>query len=173
MFSVSSSTQPKNLADRDEVKNAATVGIQISAQGSPVKLNPSLTKQVLEVSDILDINEKTAFELMLVAEQQLPRFPDYSREQVAILLYHDGRQSVYSALRALVQAREGNTWILELSPQVCACVCVCMCVCVCVCVCVRVCVCACVYVCACVSMCVHVCLCVCMCVCVHVCLLSS
>lgn len=109
---------PKNLADRDEVKNAATVGIQISAQGSPVKLNPSLTKQVLEVSDILDINEKTAFELMLVAEQQLPRFPDYSREQVAILLYHDGRQSVYSALRALVQAREGNTWILELSPQV-------------------------------------------------------
>ena len=119
------------------MKSATTSGISLPTQASPVKLNPNITDQVLGLSDILDINEKSALELMLVAEQQLPRFPDYSRQQVAILLYHDGRQSVFSALRALVQARDGNTWTLNLSPQVRMCstgntwdntVCVCVCI---------------------------------------------
>ena len=36
---------------------------------------------------------------------------------VAILLYHDGRRCLLSALRTLLQSREGLTWTLELDEE--------------------------------------------------------
>ena len=35
-----------------------------------------------------------------------------------MLLYHDGRRSIVSALRTLIQAREGVAWTIGLSPAV-------------------------------------------------------
>lgn len=35
---------------------------------------------------------------------------------MAVLLYHDGRRSLVSALRTLIQAREGVAWTLGLNP---------------------------------------------------------
>ena len=35
---------------------------------------------------------------------------------MAVLLYYDGRRSIVSALRTLIQAREGVSWTLGLSP---------------------------------------------------------
>ena len=118
LFCSLSLLQKKNPADRDAVKQATTAGVSLSSESSPTKLPPSVIAEAVELSDLLDLNEKTALELILVAEQQLPRFPQFSRQQVAILLFQDGRQSVYTALRALVQARDGNMWTLSLSPQV-------------------------------------------------------
>ena len=43
-------------------------------------------------------------------------FPSYTRGLVAVLLYHDGRRSIVSALRTLIQAREGVAWTAGLSP---------------------------------------------------------
>lgn len=37
---------------------------------------------------------------------------------MAVLLYHDGRRSIVSALRTLIQAREGVAWTAGLSPAV-------------------------------------------------------
>ena len=121
------------------MKRATTAGVSLSSESSPTKLPLSVITETIELSDVLDLNEKTALELLLVAEQQLPRFPQFSRQQVAILLFQDGRQSVYTALRALVQARDGNLWTLSLSPQVgCgAGVWACMHTCTCVCCCLR------------------------------------
>ncbi len=79
--------QKKNSADRDEVKQAATVGVSLSSGASSTKLPPSVITETIELSDFLNLNEKTALELLLVAEQQLPRFPQFSRQQVAILLF--------------------------------------------------------------------------------------
>ena len=36
---------------------------------------------------------------------------------VAVLLYHDGRRCLLSALRTLLQSREGLTWTLELDEE--------------------------------------------------------
>ena len=74
--------------------------------------------EALIISDILDLNELSAAELLLAGEQQLPRFPGLTRGLVAVLLYHDGRRNLVSSLRSLVQAREGVSWTLELSPTV-------------------------------------------------------
>ena len=45
-------------------------------------------------------------------------FPSYTRGLVAVLLYHDGRRSIVSALRTLIQAREGVAWTAGLSPAI-------------------------------------------------------
>lgn len=37
---------------------------------------------------------------------------------VAVLLYHDGRRCLLSAIRTLLQAREGLTWTLELDVEI-------------------------------------------------------
>ena len=76
----------------------------------------------------------SAVELLLAGEQQMPRsamllttcflfipvppfchvsrFPGLTRGLVAVLLYHDGRRCLVSALRSLIQAREGVAWTL-------------------------------------------------------------
>ena len=43
-----------------------------------------------------------------------PRFPGLTRGLVAVLLYHDGRRCLVSALRSLIQAREGVAWTLGI-----------------------------------------------------------
>jgi nuclear pore complex protein Nup205 len=42
---------------------------------------------------------------------------NYSLGLVAVLLYHDGRRCLLSALRTLLQSREGLTWTLELDEE--------------------------------------------------------
>ena len=53
-------------------------------------------------------------DLLLAGEQQQPNFPGLTRGLVAVLLYHDGRRCLVSALRTLIQSREGITWTLGL-----------------------------------------------------------
>ena len=53
-------------------------------------------------------------DLLLAGEQQQPNFPGLTRGLVAVLLYHDGRRCLVTALRTLIQSREGITWTLGL-----------------------------------------------------------
>lgn len=53
-------------------------------------------------------------DLLLAGEQQQPNFPGLTRGLVAVVLYHDGRRCLVSALRTLIQSREGITWTLGL-----------------------------------------------------------
>jgi nuclear pore complex protein Nup205 len=48
----------------------------------------------------------------------MPYHPGLTRGLVAVLLYYDGRKSIATALRALVQARRGISWTLESSEEV-------------------------------------------------------
>ena len=43
---------------------------------------------------------------------------NYRLGLVAVLLYHDGRRCLLSALRTLLQSREGLTWTLELDEEI-------------------------------------------------------
>lgn len=76
--------------------------------------------EALILSDILDLNELTAVELLLAGEQHQPDFPTLSRGLVAVLLYYDGRRNLVTSLRSLIQAREGVSWTLGLSSNVVA-----------------------------------------------------
>ena len=53
-------------------------------------------------------------------ESQQPFFPGFKRGLVAVLLYYDGRSSLVSTLRTLIQARKGRTWSLGLPDDILA-----------------------------------------------------
>ncbi|KAL5475599.1 hypothetical protein EMCRGX_G025430 [Ephydatia muelleri] len=108
----------RNPAQRTALQKAPTDGITISSLPNVHILPQDFVDEALILSDILDLNEMSAAELLLAGEQQLPRFPGLTRGLVAVLLYHDGRRNLVSSLRSLIQAREGVSWTLELSPTV-------------------------------------------------------
>jgi nuclear pore complex protein Nup205 len=65
-----------------------------------------------------NLNEFIALELLTTAQQQMPQYPGLPRGLVAILLYYDGRKSLVSALKDLMQARVGVSWCTDVSSDV-------------------------------------------------------
>ena len=60
-----------------------------------------------------DLNEFMALDLLCDAQLQMPHHPGLPRGLIAVLLYYDGRKALTSALRTLVQARSGHSWVLD------------------------------------------------------------
>lgn len=60
-----------------------------------------------------DLNEFMALDLLCTAQLQMPYHPGLTRGLTAVLLYYDGRKALTSALRSLVQARIGHSWVLD------------------------------------------------------------
>ncbi|XP_048578619.1 nuclear pore complex protein Nup205 isoform X2 [Nematostella vectensis] len=109
----------KNPNYRQQIKNAHQEGIIFSGRQEKQKLPEQFIQEALIISDILDLNELASVELLLAGEQQQPNFPGLTRGLVAVLLYHDGRRCLVSALKTLIQAREGITWTLGLTDDLC------------------------------------------------------
>ena len=68
----------------------------------------------------MSIRKNIVVNLCLPAENQQPYFPGLTRGLVAVLLYYDGRASLVSALKILIQSREGRTWTMGLPEDLCA-----------------------------------------------------
>ncbi|CAH1799487.1 unnamed protein product [Owenia fusiformis] len=107
----------KNNAHRETVKKADREGITIEGDQAPHTLTQEFIQEALIISDIFDLNEFAAVELLLAGENQQPNFPGLTRGLVAVLLYYDGRRSLVNSLRTLIQSREGNTWTLGLNEE--------------------------------------------------------
>lgn len=65
--------QPKSASHRSQVQKAAKDGIQLPSLPSVHTLPQDFVDEALILSDILDLNELSAVELLLAGEQQLPR----------------------------------------------------------------------------------------------------
>ena len=55
-----------------------------------------------------------ALDLLYTAQLQMPYHPGLTRGLTAVLLYYDGRKALTTALRTLVQARAGHSWMLDI-----------------------------------------------------------
>ena len=109
--------QARNPDHRVQLKKAPETGIQLVNHTEKLKLAEQFIQEVLIISDILDLNEFVCVELLFAGEQQQPNFPGLTRGLVGVLLYHDGRRCLVSALRTLIQSREGITWTLGLNED--------------------------------------------------------
>ncbi|XP_048463946.1 nuclear pore complex protein Nup205 [Rhincodon typus] len=107
----------KNVQHREKVKKASIEGIAIQGQQGTRLLPEQLISEAFILSDLFDIGELSAVELLLAGEHQLPRFPGLTRGLVAILLYWDGKRCIANSLHSLIQSRQGKTWTLELSSE--------------------------------------------------------
>ncbi|XP_019370536.1 PREDICTED: nuclear pore complex protein Nup205 [Gavialis gangeticus] len=108
---------PKNAQQHEKIQKASTEGVAIQGQQGTRLLPEQLIREAFILSDLFDIGELAAVELLLAGEHQQPHFPGLTRGLVAVLLYWDGKRCIANSLRALVQSRRGKTWTLELSPE--------------------------------------------------------
>ncbi|XP_065812644.1 nuclear pore complex protein Nup205 [Labrus bergylta] len=111
---------PKSAEQREKVRKASTEGIPIQGQQGSRLLPEQLLKEAFILSDLFDIGELAALELLLAGEQQQPHFPGLTRGLVAVLLYWDGKRCVANSLRTLIQSRQGKTFTLDLSGELVA-----------------------------------------------------
>ncbi|KAJ3635241.1 hypothetical protein MTP99_008161 [Tenebrio molitor] len=109
--------QPKNAKSREELKKGMVDGIVIRGLGHQI-LTKELYQETIILSDMYDMNEFVALDLLCTAQIQMSYYPGLPRGLVAILLYYDGRKSLVSSLRYLIQARTGVQWSLNLKPDV-------------------------------------------------------
>ncbi|XP_023681691.2 nuclear pore complex protein Nup205 isoform X1 [Paramormyrops kingsleyae] len=108
---------PKSLEQREMVRKASTEGIAIQGQQGSRLLPEQLLTEAFILSDLFDIGELAALELLLAGEHQQPHFPGLTRGLVAVLLYWDGKRCVANSLRSLIQSRHGKTFTLDLSAE--------------------------------------------------------
>uniref|UniRef100_A0A2K5D2G5 Nucleoporin 205 n=1 Tax=Aotus nancymaae TaxID=37293 RepID=A0A2K5D2G5_AOTNA len=108
---------PKNVQQHEKVQKASTEGVAIQGRQGTQLLPEQLIKEAFILSDLFDIGELAAVELLLSGEHQQPHFPGLTRGLVAVLLYWDGKRCMANSLKVLIQSRRGKTWTLELSPE--------------------------------------------------------
>ncbi|KAJ8314739.1 hypothetical protein KUTeg_006889 [Tegillarca granosa] len=108
---------PKNPLYRNAVKKSNKEGLPIQGQQSTQQYSTEFIQEALILSDLFDMSEIAAVELLVMGERKMPEFPGLTRGLVAILLYYDGRKCLVNSLRTLLQSREGRTWTMELTPE--------------------------------------------------------
>ncbi|XP_051725707.1 nuclear pore complex protein Nup205 isoform X2 [Ctenopharyngodon idella] len=108
---------PKSAEQREKVRKASTEGIAIQGQQGARLLPEQLISEAFILSDLFDLGELAALELLLAGEHQQAHFPGLTRGLVAVLLYWDGKRCVANSLRSLIQSRHGKTFTLDLSPE--------------------------------------------------------
>ncbi|KAK0157412.1 hypothetical protein PV328_011157 [Microctonus aethiopoides] len=103
---------PKNNKSREEIQEGVTHGIYLPGYEYHV-LSKELVDETIIISDMYDLNEFMALDLLCTAQLQMPHHPGLTRGLTAILLYYDGRKALTCALKTLVQARIGHSWELD------------------------------------------------------------
>ncbi|MGH0127994.1 UNVERIFIED_CONTAM: hypothetical protein FKN15_028574 [Acipenser sinensis] len=102
---------------KEKVRKASTDGISVQGHQGTRLLPEQLLSEAFILSDLFNIGELAALELLLAGEHQQPHFPGLTRGLVAVLLYWDGKRCIANSLRSLIQSRRGKTFTLELSAE--------------------------------------------------------
>lgn len=108
---------PKNAKSRDEIQKGISDGVNLPGLGHTI-LSKDLVDESIIISDMFNLNEYKALELLCTAQQQIPNHPGLPRGLVAILLYYDGRKTIATTLKQLFQARQGISWCVEAPREV-------------------------------------------------------
>ncbi|XP_017097003.2 nuclear pore complex protein Nup205 [Drosophila bipectinata] len=109
---------PKNEKNRNQLRNAASEGITLPGQTRKVHLSQDLIDEAIIISDMFDLDEVFAVELLCTAQRQQLHHPGLPRGLVAVLLYYDGRKAISCALRDMFQAVSGVSWSTELPREI-------------------------------------------------------
>ncbi|XP_076547849.1 nuclear pore complex protein Nup205 isoform X1 [Osmia lignaria lignaria] len=103
---------PPNANSREEITKGAIEGITLPGLGYQL-LSKELVDETLIISDMYELNEFMALDLLCTAQLQMSHHPGLPRGLTAILLYYDGKKALTSTLRMLVQARMGHSWKID------------------------------------------------------------
>ena len=110
----------RNSLHKEAVQNASKDGIMIIENQNKFKtvISPEMVSEALILSEMFNLNELSALELLITGENQLSRYPDMSRGTIAVLYYFDGRRSIVNTLQTLIQAKNGRSWTSKVVPEI-------------------------------------------------------
>ncbi|XP_034670932.1 nuclear pore complex protein Nup205 isoform X4 [Drosophila subobscura] len=108
---------PKNEKSRNQLRAGISEGIPLGAQGHKLLLSQDLIDEAIILSDMFDLDELFAVELLYTAQRQQMHHPGLPRGLVAVLLYYDGRKAMACALRDMMQTISGVSWVTELPRE--------------------------------------------------------
>lgn len=109
----------KSESDRAKLRKAPVEGVELDGDSSSkCVLSEEFVEEAIILSDLFNLNEFSALQLLLSGEREQDMYPGLSRALTAVLLYYDGRRSLVAALKTLVQARRGVTWNCQLPDGV-------------------------------------------------------
>ncbi|RVE42068.1 hypothetical protein evm_013281 [Chilo suppressalis] len=112
----------KNATSRDEIKRGITEGVTLPSVGRTL-LSKELVDEAIIISDMYNVNEYLALELLHTAQRQAPRNPGLPRGLIAVMLYYDGRRALVQALKELFMARDGvccaDCYCAEVKNKMC------------------------------------------------------
>ncbi|KAH8290089.1 hypothetical protein KR044_013111, partial [Drosophila immigrans] len=111
---------PKSDKSRAHLRNALTEGILLAGQTRKVELSQELIDEAIIISDMFDLDEIFALELLCTAQRQQVHHPGLPRGLVAVLLYYDGRKAIACTLRDMFQAVSGVAWSTDLPRDITA-----------------------------------------------------
>ncbi|XP_045608227.1 nuclear pore complex protein Nup205 [Procambarus clarkii] len=114
---------PKNANERSTLQRSITEPMTLQGHTGPTKLSESFVKEAIIISDMFNMSEMSAMSLLRSAEEESTLYPGVPRGLIAILFYYDSRVNLAHALKTLVQARQGISWVLlpdneELSQSI-------------------------------------------------------
>ncbi|CAC5405169.1 NUP205 [Mytilus coruscus] len=108
---------PKSPLYRDAVKKSNIDGLPVKGEQIKQTFPREFIEESLIISDLFDMSEIAAVELLMAGDRKQSEFPGLTRGLIAVLLYFDGQKSIVNSLRTLLQCREGRTWTMELSSD--------------------------------------------------------
>ncbi|KAJ0180868.1 hypothetical protein K1T71_002953 [Dendrolimus kikuchii] len=108
---------PKNPSSREEIKRGITEGVTLPSIGRTL-LSKELVDEAIIISDMYNVSEYLALELLHTAQRQAPRHPGLPRGLIAVLLYYDGRRALVQALKELCMARDGVCWRINAREEI-------------------------------------------------------
>ncbi|VDM15815.1 unnamed protein product [Hydatigera taeniaeformis] len=102
-------THGKSVEDRQSVKKADVEAIAIPGLSQRIVLTHDLIEETCILSDLFDMNEVTALELVLTAEGHLSSYSSgLSRVPLAITLYFDAYCALAESLNSIIKHRVGR-----------------------------------------------------------------
>ncbi|XP_067638350.1 nuclear pore complex protein Nup205 isoform X3 [Eurosta solidaginis] len=108
----------KNEKHRQVLKNGLIDGVLTSKYSRSVPISKELIDEALIISDMFNVDEMMAMELLCTAQREMSRHPGLSRGLVAVLLYYDGKKTLVHSLRDLFRATSGISWITEIPKEI-------------------------------------------------------
>ncbi|XP_063595108.1 nuclear pore complex protein Nup205-like [Penaeus indicus] len=103
---------PKNANERSSIQRSTTEPITLPGYTVPIKLSDSFIKEVCIISDMFNLSEISVASLLHSAEEERTLYPGVPRGLIAVLFYYDSRVHMANALKTLIQARQGMSWVL-------------------------------------------------------------
>ncbi|XP_054727442.1 nuclear pore complex protein Nup205 [Anastrepha obliqua] len=108
----------KNEKHRQLLKNGLIDGVSISKYSRTVAISKDLIDEALIISDMFNVDEMMALELLCTAQREMFKHPGLSRGLVAVLLYYDGKKALAHSLRDLFRVTNGISWETDIPKEI-------------------------------------------------------